>query len=128
MEQRLQLLEVQAAQKGQNTPPEIVLEINDLQADIRRIDESMRELDRAFFVQPDLTPTGMYELFISLREETTRALNSTYTEILKIRDIIATQAAKEATEHAQQRRWQRGLVVAVAALVVMVAVAAWWLK
>jgi hypothetical protein len=134
MEQRLQILEVQAAKQGINTPPEVVLEINDLQADLRRIDKAMQELEREFFVQPDLTPAGMYELFVGLRDDVHRALGSTYGEVLKIRDIVDVQAAAqrtwqatETTARQRQQRWQQALVAAVVVLVMVVVIFGWGL-
>lgn len=121
MEQRLSVLEVQAAQKGQNTPPETVLEIEDLRSDLRRIDNAMRDLDRAFFVQPDLTPEGMYEAFVELRTDVGRALSPLFGDLLKIREHIDKLSEVSAQGRNDERRWRRWTVLWLAILTALVA-------
>ena len=116
VDDRLGVLELEAARKGISTPPEVVLEIEDLRADLRRLDTSLRELESSFAVQPDLTPAGMYDSFIELRTDVQRALSPLYNELLQIREHISQLARSRDLARGEDRVWRRRVLIWLAIL------------
>lgn len=121
---RLNQRELQAAKQGISTPPEVVLEVEDLRADLRRIDEALHELNKAFFVEPDLTPDGLFDLFVNLRDDMHRAIGPLYNELINLRDVIGAQHAARTAAHEEDRIWRRRVLIWLAILTALLAVVA----
>lgn len=124
---RLNLLEQQRAQKGIDTPPEVINEIEDLEADIRRLDRSIAEVQDALVAPaPDTTPAGLYDLFVALREDVYRANLLLYKELLQIRNPIKDlQLLQEQVKGASEDIWRmrvrvRHMVAWIAVLTALV--------
>ena len=116
VDDRLGVLELEAARKGISTPPEVVLEIEDLRADLRRLDTSLRELESSFNAQPNLTPEGMYEAFVALREDVHRAIGPLYKELLEIRQQISQLALTRDRSRDEDRIWRQRVLIWLAIL------------